>query len=86
MAAPEPVLAFYPYENPPTSAAMAALSRQAPLAQITDLKDDKKLMVIAPPLVQEKVAETLGLIAENTTLHDPILKIYKFRGRFLRRP
>ncbi|MBQ3332609.1 MAG: hypothetical protein IJG83_04230, partial [Thermoguttaceae bacterium] len=81
MAAPEPVLAFYPYQTPPTSATLTILSRQAPLARITDLREDKKLMVVAPPLVQEKVSETLGLIAENTTPHDPILKIYKFREK-----
>ncbi|MBO7678307.1 MAG: hypothetical protein J6S75_01415, partial [Thermoguttaceae bacterium] len=81
MAAPEPVLAFYPYQTPPTTATMSTLTSLAPTARITDLKADKKLMVIALPLVQEKVAEILGLIAENTKENDPILKIYTFREK-----
>ena len=79
MAAPEPVLAFYPYETTPTAAMLSTLSSLAPTAKVTDLKEDKKLMVIALPLVQKKVAEILGLIAENTKENDPILKIYTFR-------
>ncbi|MBO7678384.1 MAG: hypothetical protein J6S75_01800, partial [Thermoguttaceae bacterium] len=81
LEATEPVLAFYPYQTPPSAEMMSTLMSLAPTARITDLKDDKKLMVIALPLVQKKVSETLGLIAENTKENDPVLKIYTFREK-----
>ncbi|MBQ3454748.1 MAG: hypothetical protein IJG25_07760, partial [Thermoguttaceae bacterium] len=81
LEATEPVLAFYPYQTPPSTVTMSTLASLAPTARITDLKDDKKLMVVALPLVQKKVAEILGLIAENTKENDPVLKIYTFREK-----
>ena len=79
MTTPEPVLAFYPYETPPAESTLSTLQYLAPTARISDLRGDKKLMVVAPPRVQKTVADTLGLFAENTKPNDPILKIYKFR-------